>query len=471
MLTVSVTRGFTFTVGIPFDVDDLNAAALPTIVIAGSVGSSDISAGSVNSTHIKPGPIAYAVTTGSTNAYVAAPDLALSALTAGSWLELELNFTNTAAATLNVSGLGAVAIKKGADQDVEPGDLRSGGVYRFAYDGTYWQVADPSLPGRLYAELAGTVNTYTATIAGVTINANADLTGRVLVLKVGTALTSTGACTLNVNGKGAASIKTPDGSDPAAGALTAARFVAVTFDGTYWQLLNSTSFTLPSVGPGAGSIAYPTSITLDVNGRVTAASAGTAPSALSSAMAVFDPSAGTSTIATVSSDATADTVEITAHGWSDGQLIWFDATTIGGTTAHVPYYVDVMDADTVKLHTTKAGALAASLSDLVNISSTGASVNTVRYWTASPFSGTPANIDGIVKNNSLTRYYVDFTTALASANYVVAAIATALSGGPAYPHHPYSTSPSVDGFWIGFSVPSVGDVASTRAALEVRLLA
>jgi hypothetical protein len=470
-LTISVARGYTFTSEVRFDVDDLNAAALPTITIAGSVGSSELAASSVNSTHIKPGPIAYAVTTGSANAYVAAPSPGLSALTAGAWLILKLNFTNTGAATLNVNSLGAVALKKLADQDVEAGDLRSGAMVEVRYDGTYWQLAEPNLPDRLYGELGGTVNTYTTTLAGITIGDVSDLTGRMLVLKVGAALTNTGASTLNVNGLGAVSVRAPDNAVLSAGALTAGRFVAVTFDGANWQLLNSTSFTLPNVGPGAGAIAYPTSITLDVNGRVTAASAGSAPASTSAAMAVFDPSGALTSINTVSSDATADTVTITAHGWSDGQLIWFTGAGIGGTTAYVPYYVDVVDADTVKLHTTKAGAIAASLSDLVNISSTGAAVVQVDRWTASPFSGTPNNIDGIVKNDSTKQYFVDFKTALASANYNVASIATALLGGPAYPHHPYSTTPTTEGFWIAWSVPSVGDVASTRAALEVRLLA
>lgn len=43
------------------------------------------------------------------------------------------------------------------------------------------------------------------------------------------------------------------------------------------SLGGTVSLTLPSVGPGAGAIAYPASITLDAQGRVSAASAGSAP--------------------------------------------------------------------------------------------------------------------------------------------------------------------------------------------------
>lgn len=468
-LSASVQRGFTATSGVPVDTDDLNAGFLPTVTVEGSVGSSDLGAGSTNSTHIVPGPIAYALTTGSANAYVAAPSPALAALTAGSWLELKLNFTNTAAATLNVNSLGAVAIKKGADQDVEAGDLRSGGVYRFAYDGTYWQVSDASLPARLYAALAGSVNTYTATVAGVTPAANSDFLGRVLVLQVGTGLTNTGASTLAVNGLTAAALKTPAAADVTAGELTAGRFVAVTWDGTYWQLLNSTSFSLPTVGPGAGAIAYPTSITLDAQGRVTAASPGTTPAGQMQALVLWDSTTSTSTVSTVGSDATADTVEVTSHGWSDGQLIWLDSTTIGGCTANTPYYVESADTDNIKLHTTKAGAIAHSTGDLVNISSTGAAVNTVRYWASSPLLNTPVNVDGVIKNNSAGTYFVDFTTDLASAHYLPLGMAIAPAGGPLYPGIPNGTTAAVGGFWIGFSLPGTGYTTSTRNSVGVFL--
>lgn len=43
------------------------------------------------------------------------------------------------------------------------------------------------------------------------------------------------------------------------------------------SLGGSVSLSLPNVGPGAGAIAYPVSVTLDAQGRVTAATAGSAP--------------------------------------------------------------------------------------------------------------------------------------------------------------------------------------------------
>lgn len=421
-LSATVVRGHTSVSGTPDSTADLNAGFLPSVTIEGAVGSSDIDAGAVNSTHIRPGPVAYALTTGSANAYVAAPSPALTALTTGSWLCLKANFTNTGPATLNVNGLGAVALRKQTDVALEAGDIRSGQIFWVQHDGTYWQLTSPAgLPNKIYGELAGAINVYTLTLAALAPAANSDFTGRVLVVKVGAALTNTSASTLNVNGLGAVAIKTPDGSDVSAGALTAGRFLTLTFDGTYWQLLIPTTFTLPDTGPGAGTYNYPASMTIDAKGRITAISAGTTPTLIPFAHVVLDATTATSTVSTVSSDGTADTIEVTSHGWSDGQLVWFDASTIGGTAAATPYYVENVDTDNISLHTTLAGAIANSGATRVNITSTGASVNTMRTWDSDPLLSS-GNVDGVIRI-ATGIYKVDFTTDAADANYVVSALA------------------------------------------------
>jgi hypothetical protein len=47
---------------------------------------------------------------------------------------------NTGAATLNLNGLGAVAIKKDATDDLEDDDIVSGQIVHVVYDGTNWQL-------------------------------------------------------------------------------------------------------------------------------------------------------------------------------------------------------------------------------------------------------------------------------------------------------------------------------------------
>ena len=69
-------------------------------------------------------------------------------------------------------------------------------------------------------------------------------------------------------------------------------------------------------------------------------------------------------------DTGADTVEFTtAHELSDGDALFFTATTVpGGTTDHIPYFASVVDATTIQLYTEPA------LTNLVDLTSAGTSV-------------------------------------------------------------------------------------------------
>ena len=78
----------------------------------------------------------YAVASG-TDTYVATI-AGFGRLKIGKVVILTVTNANTGAATLNVSGTGAVAIrKKGAA--LSANDIDANGTYVFVYDGTYWQ--------------------------------------------------------------------------------------------------------------------------------------------------------------------------------------------------------------------------------------------------------------------------------------------------------------------------------------------
>lgn len=79
-------------------------------------------------------------TTGSLNAYVLTTGMSLGALASGQRVTAKLNFSATGASTLAVDGLTATAIKKVDGTAITSGDLPSGGVFDFVYDGTFWQV-------------------------------------------------------------------------------------------------------------------------------------------------------------------------------------------------------------------------------------------------------------------------------------------------------------------------------------------
>lgn len=101
-------------------------------------------------------------TTGSANAYVFTPSPAIAAYAAGMTFRLKANFTNSGAATLNVSGLGAVAIKKlnGATALLS-GDIASGQEFIVIHDGTNFQLVSPVANQPIY-------KTGTTTRAGTT---------------------------------------------------------------------------------------------------------------------------------------------------------------------------------------------------------------------------------------------------------------------------------------------------------------
>ena len=388
-LTVSVARGHTFQDGVRFDTDDMNAAALPTVTIAGSVGSSDIAAGSVNSTHVKPGPIAYAAATGSANAYAVALDPAASALTAGLWCAFKANHTNTGAATLNVNSLGAVALRKQTDTALEAGDIRNGQVVWAVYDGTYWQLTSPEgLPRKTYGEAAGSTNAYTLTLADV-VPTLAALTGRVLLFKSNAA--NTGACTLNVNSLGATSIKKLDGTDPSGGDIPSGKVIAVAYDGTNFQLLGGTSSaSLPDTGVTAGAYATPSSVTVDAKGRITAITAGTALTAFSGT-AVSLPAAGAAVtpqahgLGSVPRNVDWVLVNVTGDaGYTTGQEIPLHdvGSPVSGTDDQVPCFAAVRDGTNLGLVRSSAATTLA-----VAHASTGAFTTiTEGNWQVKPYA-------------------------------------------------------------------------------------
>lgn len=89
--------------------------------------------------------------TGSSNAYVMTPATALPTLVAGMGVVMTPNFTNTGAATLNISTLGAKSIKRISGVDVVSGEIVSGQPIYMIYDGTQFVIPFPT-----YANLAAT---------------------------------------------------------------------------------------------------------------------------------------------------------------------------------------------------------------------------------------------------------------------------------------------------------------------------
>ncbi|MBI5598658.1 MAG: hypothetical protein HY890_02845 [Deltaproteobacteria bacterium] len=89
-------------------------------------------------------PLDYAVDSGVADAYAIALTPALTAHINGMPIRFKAANANTGAATLNIDGLGAVAIKKGGSYDIEAGAILAGAIVEVSYDGTYFQITNAS---------------------------------------------------------------------------------------------------------------------------------------------------------------------------------------------------------------------------------------------------------------------------------------------------------------------------------------
>lgn len=81
-----------------------------------------------------------AASTGSANAYVLSISSEFTAYAFGNVVKFKANFSNTAAATLNVNSLGTKNILRTDGTTTVANDLTSGGVYILVYDGTAFRL-------------------------------------------------------------------------------------------------------------------------------------------------------------------------------------------------------------------------------------------------------------------------------------------------------------------------------------------
>lgn len=88
----------------------------------------------------------YAVATGSANSYILTPTPAIVAYQAGTTFNVLINATSTGPSTINVSGLGAQAIRRNGTVPLSGGELVLGSIYEIIYDGTNFQLQNPTAP-------------------------------------------------------------------------------------------------------------------------------------------------------------------------------------------------------------------------------------------------------------------------------------------------------------------------------------
>ena len=149
----------------------------------------------------------YYVDSGAVNAIavtVSSPQIV--AYTAGLMLQVKVASTNTGATTININGLGNVAVVTPNGSAVSAGALVSGGIYQFQYDGTSFQLQTPTVKSPFYAAKASnTARASTATLSNdpdLVYAISAAGTYRIdayLYLTYGLATSPAGGFSLNLN--------------------------------------------------------------------------------------------------------------------------------------------------------------------------------------------------------------------------------------------------------------------------------
>jgi len=132
--------------------------------------------------------------TGAADAYVIAPSPPIVAYAAGQTFVFVADNANTTAATLNVNGLGAVAIKKNGASALVASDIVSGGVVVVVHDGSNFQLINtPAASGTPVIEATTRMLfQQTAAPSGWTKVTTAALNDVALRLTTGTVTNSTG---------------------------------------------------------------------------------------------------------------------------------------------------------------------------------------------------------------------------------------------------------------------------------------
>ena len=103
----------------------------------------------------------YAADAEASDAYAIALDPPVTAYAAGQNFIFKANTLNTGAATLNVNGLGAKAIKKSQGDALVTGDIEASQVVEVVYDGTNFQMMSPS------AAAVGATTTEALSVANI----------------------------------------------------------------------------------------------------------------------------------------------------------------------------------------------------------------------------------------------------------------------------------------------------------------
>lgn len=232
----------------------------------------------------------YYVDSGAADAYVITPSPAIAAYEEGQRFVFRAANANTGASTLNVNGLGAIAIQTNNAAALGAGVIAAGGIYEVTYDANTtpdrWVLGNPSkIPDGMLSSnvaLAGTANVFSATqtvdsatASRIALTISSVLRAFAEYVEADSALylDADGKIVLRPNNTSALEINTSGNFDFKSGAVTTSNASAseVGFkgtpqnnqDGDYTLVLTDAGKTIYKAAGGAGE-----TITIPANGSV-----------------------------------------------------------------------------------------------------------------------------------------------------------------------------------------------------------
>ena len=124
---------------------------------------------------IKEERISYATTGGSADVYTATMPYTVSAYTAGFHARLKIHAANTGASTLNVDGVGAVAMQRPNGDALTSGDLPLNSVMDVTYDGSVFKIGSTLSDATAAAASAAAAAADAVLTAADVVSTNADV--------------------------------------------------------------------------------------------------------------------------------------------------------------------------------------------------------------------------------------------------------------------------------------------------------
>ena len=184
--------------------------------------------------------------TGTANTYVitfTAGQPIPTAYVAGMGIKFKALNANTGASTINVNGLGAIAIRRATGVALASADINSGQMVELTYDGTVFQMQNYLGAGATsntstivdlpYVADTGTTNAIVATFSPA-ITSGSQVAGLAVLVKLANNIT--GACTINVNGLGLKNILQGNLSTPPPNVYVTGQVLLLTYDGAQYQI-------------------------------------------------------------------------------------------------------------------------------------------------------------------------------------------------------------------------------------------